>query len=127
MLGACSDGDLDADPTETAPSVTDPPAPVATSERPPTPLTTTDEVPVGGGVVVADVLVVQPTAGRFHAFSAVCPHQGGPVRPPINGMMTCSWHNSRFRDGDGTLLSGPARTGLRRIPLRIDGKKILMP
>src|SRR5690349_15478085 len=41
------------------------------------PLQTTD-VPVGGGVIVDErnVVVTQPTAGQFKAFTAICTHQG---------------------------------------------------
>jgi hypothetical protein len=37
----------------------------------------TDEVPVGGGITVGNILLVQPTAGTFGAFSIICPHRGG--------------------------------------------------
>jgi hypothetical protein len=33
------------------------------------------EVPVGGAAIVGDVVVSQPTAGSYKAFSAVCTHQ----------------------------------------------------
>jgi Rieske Fe-S protein len=39
---------------------------------------TTAEIPVGGGAVLKDkkVVVTQPEAGTFKAFTAVCTHQG---------------------------------------------------
>src|SRR6478672_4056819 len=41
-------------------------------------LAKTSEVPVGGGVILAEqkIVITQPTAGQFDAFSAVCTHQG---------------------------------------------------
>src|SRR5688500_10892137 len=44
----------------------------------PEPLATTDEIPVGGGIVLPDdnVVITQPSAGEFVAFSSLCAHQG---------------------------------------------------
>ena len=41
-------------------------------------LTATSAVPVGGGAVLAQqaIVVTQPAAGTFKAFTAVCTHQG---------------------------------------------------
>src|SRR5690348_18325720 len=38
----------------------------------------TSDIPEGGGKIFAGqkVVVTQPTAGTYKAFSAVCPHQG---------------------------------------------------
>lgn len=83
-----------------------------------------DEVPVRGGVLAfGDVLVVQPTAGTFRAYDAVCPHQGVVVDPPdASGVITCSGHLSRFRASDGSRIDGQAPRGLRRIEVRlVDG------
>ncbi len=55
-------------------------------------------VPVGGGTILADALVVvtQPTAGQFKAFSAKCTHQGCPVTRVENGKIICPCHDSHF-------------------------------
>jgi nitrite reductase/ring-hydroxylating ferredoxin subunit len=71
-------------------------------------LARTTDVPVGGGVVVTDILLVQPTAGSFRAFSVVCPHRGARVSPPVDGVITCWEHNSTFKLDDGSRLGGPA-------------------
>ena len=41
-------------------------------------LARTSDIPVGGGAVFAeqDIVVTQPEAGQFRAFSATCTHQG---------------------------------------------------
>ena len=46
-------------------------------------------VPVGGGRVLEDVKIVvtQPTAGQFHAFSAVCTHKGCTVNKVADGLI----------------------------------------
>lgn len=87
-------------------------------------VTSTTAVPVGGGTLVAGLLVVQPTAGRFAAFDARCPHRGAPISPPKAGVVTCQEHNSTFSDTDGALLSGPARRGLRQVPITVTGTTI---
>jgi nitrite reductase/ring-hydroxylating ferredoxin subunit len=69
-------------------------------------LARTANVPLGGGVVVSDVLLVQPTAGSFRAFSVVCPHRGARVSAPVAGVMTCWEHNSTFKIDDGSRLGG---------------------
>jgi Rieske Fe-S protein len=56
------------------------------------------DIPVGGGVILADkkVVVTQPTAGEFKAFSAVCTHQGCAVASVADGVIVCPCHNSQF-------------------------------
>jgi nitrite reductase/ring-hydroxylating ferredoxin subunit len=89
-------------------------------------LARTDEVPVGGGVTVGNILVVQPTAGTFRAFSIVCPHRGARVSPPDDsGIMTCWEHTSTFRAEDGARIAGPATRGLTQVPLTVKGTDIL--
>lgn len=85
-------------------------------------LVETKEVPVGGGVLVRDTkLVVQPKAGTFKAYSAVCPHQGVTVQPPTPGaaVMQCPGHNSQFKVADGSLARGPATRGLTAISVKV--------
>ncbi|MCH0543247.1 Rieske (2Fe-2S) protein [Streptomyces sp. MUM 203J] len=70
----------------------------------------TSEVPVGGGKIFADekVVVTQPAAGDFKAFSAVCTHQGCTVGSVTNGLINCPCHGSRFRIADASVAAGPA-------------------
>jgi Rieske Fe-S protein len=66
-------------------------------------------VPVGGGKIFEDqaVVVTQPTAGTFHAFSAICTHQGCTVGEIEDGQIICPCHMSHFSIKDGSNTQGP--------------------
>jgi nitrite reductase/ring-hydroxylating ferredoxin subunit len=85
-------------------------------------LIATGEVPVGGGVIVKDtVLVIQPAKGQFKAYDAACPHEGAIVDPPFDGnqLIQCPRHNSKFKVSDGSWVSGPAPRGLKGIRVEV--------
>ena len=106
-----------------APTTEDPFAPFPSGDGvPPGALVDTKEVPVGGGVLIKEKLVVQPTAGTFKAYSAKCPHQGFLVEAPAPGagVMVCSGHNSQFKTADGSLVRGPATRGLSAIAVKVE-------
>jgi Rieske Fe-S protein len=77
-------------------------------------LVATADVPVGGGVVFAeqDVVVTQPAAGTFKAFSATCTHQGCKVADVAGGTINCTCHGSKFAVSDGAPTAGPAKQPL---------------
>ncbi|MFG2037137.1 Rieske (2Fe-2S) protein [Dactylosporangium sp. NPDC048998] len=82
------------------------------------------EVPVGGGVIVKDtVLVIQPAKGTFKAYDAACPHEGAIVDPPFDGnpIIQCPRHNSKFKVADGSRVEGPAPRGLKGIRVEVRG------
>lgn len=81
------------------------------------------DVPVGGGTVFADQLVVvtQPSAGVFQAFSAVCTHQGCTVGEVADGLIVCPCHGSTFDAADGSVVKGPAARSLAPRELSSDG------
>lgn len=83
-----------------------------------------DDVPVGRAVSAqledTALLVAQPEDGVFVAHSARCPHEGCRVAPE-GGELRCPCHGSTF-ELDGTLVRGPAKTGLTPVPLRIEGE-----
>ena len=56
------------------------------------------DIPVGGGKVFdkLKVVITQPTAGDFKAFSAICTHQGCLVSTVGNGRINCPCHGSSF-------------------------------
>src|SRR5690348_3630109 len=57
-------------------------------------LAKTSDIPEGGGKIFKDsgVVVTQPTAGEFKAFSSKCTHQGCAVSGITNGVITCPCH-----------------------------------
>lgn len=77
-----------------------------------TPLVKTSQVPVGGGVILADAVVTQPTAGEFKAFSPVCTHQGCTVTQVQNQQILCPCHGSVFSISTGAVEGGPAPSPL---------------
>jgi thiosulfate dehydrogenase [quinone] large subunit len=109
--GATGSGDS---PTTSTPSP-------ATDAPPGTAIGPASAVPVGGVASFSDptngqpAYVIQPSAGQFAAFSAVCPHAGCQVQYARSAdEFVCPCHGARF-DGTGTLLEGPARRSLDTI------------
>ncbi|MCF6379417.1 Rieske (2Fe-2S) protein [Nocardioides KLBMP 9356] len=89
-------------------------------------LASTSDVPVGGCFVVAasKIVVTQPTAGDFKAFSAVCTHQGCLVESSTEGDIPCPCHGSKFSLEDGSPQSGPASSPLESVQITVDGDSI---
>ncbi len=85
------------------------------------------DVPVGGGIVLTDVRIVvtQPTAGEFKAFTAICTHEGNTVGKVENGTITCLVHGSEFSAETGEAESGPASRPLEAIAVKVDGDQIV--
>lgn len=81
-------------------------------------------VPVGGSASFTDPrgggpgVVVQPVAGEFKAFSAVCPHAGCTVGFQ-SGSFFCPCHGSVFDGRTGAVVNGPATQGLPPIAVRV--------
>ncbi|GAC1385255.1 MAG: Rieske (2Fe-2S) protein [Marmoricola sp.] len=82
-----------------------------------TPLVKTSEVPVGGGVILHDAVVTQPSAGEFKAFSPVCTHQGCTVAQVQNQQILCPCHGSAFSISTGAVEGGPAPSPLPTISI----------
>ncbi len=72
------------------------------------------EVPVGGAKIFkkAKVVVTQPKAGEFLAFSAICTHNQLPVTDIQPEGIQCRRHGSLFDLTDGSVKNGPAQTPL---------------
>ncbi|HEY1966726.1 MAG TPA: Rieske (2Fe-2S) protein [Pseudonocardia sp.] len=86
----------------------------------------TSSVPVGGGTVFGDqaVVVTQPTAGVFRAFSAICTHQGCTVTSVSGGTINCPCHGSKFNIKDGSVAHGPAKSPLPAKKLDTQGGQL---
>ena len=96
-------------------------APVATA------LATTSEVPEGGGKIIdgKNIVITQPQAGSFKAFTAVCTHQGCIVSSVANGTIDCPCHGSKFSIKDGSVVNGPAPSPLAPVAIKVDGTSIV--
>ncbi|MEU6948387.1 Rieske (2Fe-2S) protein [Streptomyces sp. NPDC046316] len=135
--GCGSDGDSDGGTTAspTAPDTdTDTAEPTTTAEEPSEvpsapaadALTQKSDVPVGGGTIFKEekVVVTQPTADDFKAFSAICTHQGCIVAKVENGTIDCACHGSKFRITDGSVVNGPATRPLPAEEITVSGDSI---
>ena len=80
-------------------------------------------IPVGGGTVFPDqqVVVTQPTAGTFKAFSAVCTHAGCVVADVSQGTINCPCHGSAFDAATGAVRQGPATQPLPEKTVTVSG------
>lgn len=86
------------------------------------------DIAVGGGVIYADqkVVVTQPAAGDFKAFSAVCTHKGCTVSKVADGLITCACHGSQFSIEDGSVQTGPASAPLPAMPVTVSGDTVMV-
>jgi Rieske Fe-S protein len=73
------------------------------------------------GADEAPILVVRTARGEFSALSTRCAHEGCPVNPPVNGVITCPCHGSQYAL-DGKVLRGPTIYPLTRYETHYDGK-----
>ncbi|MER6395650.1 MULTISPECIES: Rieske (2Fe-2S) protein [unclassified Kitasatospora] len=97
----------------------------STSSGPKTPVDVgpATAVPVGGGTVYRDkkIVVTQPNAGEYKAFSATCTHAGCIVDQVKNQKIQCPCHGSMFAITDGAVLDGPAPTPLPAYSVAVEG------
>jgi nitrite reductase/ring-hydroxylating ferredoxin subunit len=77
------------------------------------------DVPVGGGVIV-------DSDGQYVGLSAVCPHQNCLVSEVSDQKITCPCHGSQFSVADGSVVRGPATSGLAPIDVQSDGDQIVL-
>ncbi|MBL1109945.1 Rieske (2Fe-2S) protein [Streptomyces sp. 5-8] len=91
-----------------------------------TALAKTADIPEGGGKIFKDqgVVVTQPTAGTYKAFSSKCTHQGCAVGSVADGVIVCPCHNSHFSAEDGSVKKGPATRPLAAAKISVSGDEI---
>jgi len=88
-------------------------------------LATTGDIPQGGGIITADFVITQPTAGNYKAFSKVCTHAGCDVSKVDGGVITCPCHGSKFSIETGEPTTGPATKALTETKVKVDGDSIV--
>jgi nitrite reductase/ring-hydroxylating ferredoxin subunit len=86
------------------------------------------DIPVGGGVVITarKVVLTQPAAGDVRAYTAVCPHQGCLVASVSDNVIVCPCHSSEFSAEDGSVLQGPATSGLSPVDVTVSGDQVTL-
>jgi Rieske Fe-S protein len=90
-------------------------------------LASTSDVPVGGGKILTDkkIVITQPQAGTFDAFTAVCTHQGCIVTTVSGGTINCPCHGSKFSIANGSVVNGPASSPLAPVSIKVQGTSII--
>jgi Rieske Fe-S protein len=98
----------------------------ATSAPAGTAIAKTGDIPVGGGVVIGDrqVVITQPTAGTFKAFTSVCTHQQCQVAGVSGGTINCDCHGSKYDINDGSVVKDPAPQPLAAKQITVSGDSI---
>ncbi|MBF6340289.1 Rieske (2Fe-2S) protein [Nocardia abscessus] len=94
------------------------------ADRPANALARTADIPVGGGVIVGDTVVTQPSPGSFLGLSSVCTHAGCKVATVSGGTINCACHGSKFAL-DGSVAKGPATKPLSPKSIRVDGDSVV--
>lgn len=72
------------------------------------------------------VVVTQPAAGEFKAFSAVCTHMGCIVNQISNQTIDCPCHGSQYSITTGAVVAGPAPRPLPAKQIKVSGGSIFL-
>ena len=99
----------------------------APTQTGPVTLGPTSEVPVGGGKIYPQqmVVVTQPAAGTFKCFSATCTHAGCLLNV-TGGNINCTCHGSQFSIADGSVTRPPAEQPLPAEQITVTGGQITL-
>ena len=84
------------------------------------------EVPEGAGLITGAVVVTQPEAGVFKAFSSTCTHQRCAVNKIADGLIQCPCHGSHYSIADGSVQAGPAPQPLPEFSVAEDGDSLVV-
>ena len=83
------------------------------------------DVPVGGGKVVDQVVVTQPTAGTSRP-SPRCAHRQCLVSKIEGGNIVCTCHGSTFDAATGAVKNGPATDPLAAKTVTVSGDNLVV-
>ena len=90
-------------------------------------LAKTTDIPVAGGKILTaqKIVITQPQAGTFHAFTAICTHQGCIVDEVSSGTIDCPCHGSKYSAVNGSVVNGPAVLPLAAVSITVQGTSII--
>jgi nitrite reductase/ring-hydroxylating ferredoxin subunit len=91
-------------------------------------LAKTADIPEGSGKIFKDekVVVSQPTAGDYKAFSTKCTHRNCPMVDLKDDIISCTCHGSQFSVLDGSVKKGPAVEPLAAKQISVEGDSITL-
>ena len=124
VLAACGDDGGSTDGPGSTTGATTPETTGAGTPGAAVALAKTADIPVGGGRIFqggGGVVVTQPKAGEFKAFTAICTHQGCTVADVAGGTINCGCHGSKYSVEDG-----PATRPLAAKEITVDGDSITL-
>lgn len=64
--------------------------------------------------------------GTYYAINNTCAHVGGPLAEGLieGDEVTCPWHGAKYKIPTGEVLRPPARTGVAKYNVRVEGDDI---
>ncbi|MGP4006676.1 Rieske (2Fe-2S) protein [Streptomyces sp. 4N124] len=91
-------------------------------------LAKTSDIPEGSGKIFSNekIVVSQPAAGDYKAYSTICTHQGCPMTDLKEDIISCACHGSTFSIADGSVQKGPATKPLEAKEITVSGDSITL-
>ena len=89
---------------------------------------TTDVEP--GQMILVEVndedVAIANVNGEYYAFSAECPHAGGPLDEGEieDKVVICPWHGAEFDVATGEALTMPAQDSISTYQVKVEGEEI---
>lgn len=126
-VAACGSGGA-AEASSGAPASSAPASSAAASSAAAGSVANVSDIPVGGGVILAEpaVVITQPQAGEVKAFTAICTHQGCLVSEVVDNEIICPCHQSKFSAVDGSVIAGPATAPLSAAGVAVEGGSVVL-
>lgn len=79
-------------------------------------------------IVEGEAVLIANVGGQYHALSDTCTHQKASLSAGIlkNCEIECPWHGAKFDVTSGKPTTLPAVLPLKKYPVQIEGKNILI-
>lgn len=78
--------------------------------------------------VGADEVLIVRFHGQLYGYQPDCPHAYGSLEDGYvdDGGLYCPLHGACFSVGDGSIISGPVRDGLKRYAVTVEGADVFV-